>query len=98
LHRVWVALEHAANLEKLQHLAKLLDDNDRLCCWQAFWLREVLDGAVIFCRLIISVELVEKPVGGRDSSAAARRFPHMVKSKYIDDGCFVTGGRKLTQA
>ncbi len=42
-------------------------------------MREVSDGAVVCHQFIISVELVGKPVGGRDSSAAARRFPHMVK-------------------
>jgi hypothetical protein len=82
LHRDWVPLEHAANLVLLQHLAWLLDDDDRLCRWWAFGLREVSDGAVVCRRLIISVELVGKPVGGRDSSAAAHRFPHMAKYIY----------------
>ncbi len=42
-------------------------------------MREVLDGTFVGRQLIISMELVGKPVGGRDSSAAARRFPHMAK-------------------
>ncbi len=46
-HRVWVALEHAANLERLQHLAGLLDGDDHLCHWRAFGLREVSDGVVV---------------------------------------------------
>ncbi len=79
LHQDWVVLEHAANLVQLQHHAGSLYDDDRLCRWRAFGLREVSDGAVIRRRLIISVDLVGKPVGGRDSSAAARRFPHMAK-------------------
>jgi hypothetical protein len=54
-HRDWVALEHAANLVQLQHLVGSLDDDDRLCRWRAFGLREVLDGAVVCCRFIISV-------------------------------------------
>ncbi len=98
LHRVWVALEHAANLEQVQHLAGLLDDDDHLCHWQAFGLREVSDGVVVCRQLIISLEPVGKPVGGRDSSAAARRFPHMAKNKNINVGRFVTGGQKPTQA
>ncbi len=48
-HRVWVALEHAANLEQLQHLEGLLNDDDCLCRWRAFGLREVSDGAVVHC-------------------------------------------------
>jgi hypothetical protein len=91
-------LKHATNLEQLQHLAWLLDDNDCLYRWRAFGLMEVLDGAAVCRRLIISVELVGKPVGGRDCSAATPRFPHMAKNKYINDGRFVTGGRKPTQA
>ena len=79
LHRDWVALKHAANLVQLQHLAGSLDDSDRLCRWWAFGLREVSDGAVVCRQLIISVELVGKPVGGRDSSTSARRIPHMAK-------------------
>ncbi len=79
LHRDWVALKHAANLVQLQHLAGSIDDDDRLCRWGAFGLREVSDGAVVCSQLIISVELVGKPDESRDSSAAARRFPHMVK-------------------
>jgi hypothetical protein len=79
LHWDWVALEHATNLVQLQHLAGSLNDNDRLCHWRAFGLREVSDGAVVCRPLIISVELVGNPVGGRDSSAAACRFPHMAK-------------------
>jgi hypothetical protein len=78
-HWDWVALKHAANLVQLQHLAGSLDDDDRLCRWWEFGLREVSDGAVVCRRLIISVELVGKPVGGRDSSATARRFPYMAK-------------------
>ncbi len=42
-------------------------------------MREVFDGVVVRRQLIISVELVGKPVGGRDSSTAARRFPYMAK-------------------
>jgi hypothetical protein len=83
---------------QLQHLAGSLDDNDCLCRWQVFVLREVSDGVVVHRQLIISVELVEKPVGSRDSSEAARRFPHMAKIKYIDDGHFVTSIQKPTQA
>ncbi len=80
-HSHWdcASLEHAANLVQLQHLAGSLDDNDHLCRWRVFGLREVSDGAVVCHQLIISVELVGKPVGGRDSSAAACRFPHMAK-------------------
>ncbi len=79
LHQDWVVLEHAANLVQLQHLAGSLDDNDCLCCWRAFGLREVSDEAVVCRQLIISVELGGKPVGGRDSSTATRRFSHMAK-------------------
>jgi hypothetical protein len=79
LHRDWVALKHAANLVQLQHLAGSLDNDDHFCRWWAFGLREVSDGVVVRRRLIIFVELVGKPVGGRDSSAAACRFPHMAK-------------------
>ncbi len=48
LHRVWVTLKHAANLEQLQCFAGLLVDKDHLCCWWAFGLKEVLDGAVVW--------------------------------------------------
>jgi hypothetical protein len=48
LHWVLVTLEHIANQGQLQPLAGLLNDNDCLCCWQAFGLREVLDGAVVW--------------------------------------------------
>jgi hypothetical protein len=53
LHRVWVTLKHAANLEQLQHLAGLLDDNDHLCHWQAFGLRGVLDGVVVSSQIAL---------------------------------------------
>ncbi len=96
LHQDWVTLEHATNLVQLQHLAGSPNNNDHLCRWQAFGLREVSDGAVVCPRLIISMELVGKPVGGRDSSAAACRFPHMA-NKYINDGHFVTCSQKRTQ-
>ncbi len=65
LHRVWVALEHATNLVQLQHLAGSINDNDRLCCWRAFGLREASNGVVVCHQLIISVELASRKASWR---------------------------------
>jgi hypothetical protein len=46
-HQDWAALKHTTNLMQLQHLAGSLDDNDHLCRWRVFGLRELSDGAVV---------------------------------------------------
>ncbi len=64
----------------MQHLVGSLDDDDHVCHWQAFGLREVSDGAVVRRQLFNSVELGKAAVSMK-SSVTRPIFPHMGKKE-----------------